>query len=172
MPGLAVNYLIDASSVINLQNADAIDIVCRLRRCHFWLSPLVVGECEPTCAARLFKFQIDGALHFVDDSQIPTDLFLTLLAEHELGEGETESIAVCHALDYDFCSDDKQARLLGQKVLGSARVIGSMRLLRWCVEVGIVDCSEALRLFRAMHTAGGFLPQTNRSYFCAGQQTC
>jgi predicted nucleic acid-binding protein len=162
---VAVNYAIDASSVINLNNVGALTLATKLANCKFWLSPIVVGECGPTCAADLLALRAAGAIAFVNDDAVPTQLFLSLLAEHQLGEGETETIAVCLALGYKLCCDDKRARTLAEGILGQNSVIGSLRILRCCVEQKLILCKEAFALFEAMRSAGGFLPKTAQTYF-------
>jgi predicted nucleic acid-binding protein len=163
---MAINYAIDASSVINLNNAGALETVCRLTRCRFWLSPIVLGECQPSCAAALLALKEVGAIGFIDDAKVPTDLFLSLLADHDLGEGETESIAVSKALDFHLCCEDRKARKLAEEVLGPEAVIGSVKLLRWCVEEGLLPCDGAFNCFGEMKKAGGFLPEMAQRYFC------
>ena len=167
-----MNVILDASSVINLDNVSALDAACRLVRCRFWLTPLVVGECQPSSAAKLLELKTAGALGFVDDTAIPTELFLSLLAEYDLGEGETEALSVCHVLGYDLCCDDKRARRLANEILGDQRVIGSLRVLRWCVEEAFLDCTSAFQLFQGMRAAGGFLPRVSRPFFCEGSSGC
>ena len=172
MQDFAVRIVTDASSIINLHTVGALDVVCGLSRCHLWLSPAVVGECQPSCAAKLLDLKAHERVGFVDDTRVPADLFLKLLVEHKLGEGETKLIAVCLVLGYHLCSDDKRARSLAKQILGGNRVVGSLRLLRWCVEEGLIDCAEAFRLFREMRSGGGFLPDTARPFFCSGSVAC
>jgi predicted nucleic acid-binding protein len=100
---------------------------------------------------------------------VPAPRVLELLAGHGLGEGETEAIAACEALGYMLCSDDKPARDLGVSLLGAPRVLGSIRLLRWCVEEKLVECTAAFSMFAVMKQSGGFLPKMEQSFFCAGE---
>jgi predicted nucleic acid-binding protein len=109
---------------------------------------------------------------FIDDAVVPTAIFLKLLADHELGEGETESIATCVALGYGLCCDDKKARFLGETVLGKKRITGSIRVLRWCVEEKLILCGEAFNFFGVMRSAGGFLPKMPQVFFCSGILGC
>jgi predicted nucleic acid-binding protein len=167
-----MNIVLDASSAINLHNAAVLDAAGRLARCRLWLTPTVVGECQPSLAAKILDLKMNGVLQFVDDVSVPTDFFLNLLAEHNLGEGETEAIAVCKVFGYNFCCDDKKARLLAIEALGKGRVVGSLRILRWCVHEAIFDCSGAFELFKAMRNAGGFLPRVAQPFFCEGTRGC
>lgn len=169
---MTTDYIIDASSIINLLNADALRTVCHLRKCRLWLTPMVVGECGPTHAAELLALQQEGLCNFVDEIDVPAELFLELLAEHELGDGETESIAVCRSNGFALCCDDRKARQLGGRILGEENVAGSLRLLRHCVEERLLECVEAFRLFNVMREQGGFLPDTSKDHFCAGIGGC
>lgn len=130
---------------------------------------MVVSECQVGSAAAILELQAADAVGFLDDDIVPTDLFLDLLAEHDLGDGETECIAICHINGNSVCCDDRKARKLAQSILGNDRVIGTIRLLRWCVEDGLIDCQLAFALFRKMRAAGGFLPATQQEFFCLGK---
>jgi predicted nucleic acid-binding protein len=161
-----VDLAVDASSIINLYNARALATVSRLARCRLWLSPLVVGECEPTCAEEILRLKAANALRLIDSDSIPADLFLRLLHEHSLGEGETECIAVCLSGPFVLCCDDSRARAVAAARLGSERVIGSLRLLCWCVDEGILSSEAAFGFYRRMKAAGGFLPELTLEWFC------
>ena len=167
-----MNVIIDACSIINLSNADALDVTCRLSRCRFWVCPGVIIECRAEVAARLLALKTEGAIGFIADGEMPAARVLELLDQHGLGAGETESIVACEALGYGFCSDDGPARRLAERLLGSSRVTGSLRLLRWCVEEQLVPCEAAFSLFRAMLASGGFLPSMRKDFFCTGGPDC
>ena len=172
MSGWPVNVIIDACSIINLSNADALDVTCRLARCHFWVCPGVIIECRAELAARLFALNAEGVIGFITDEEMPATRVLELLDQYGLGAGETESIAACEARDYALCSDDGPARRLAGQLLGPPRVTGSLRLLRWCVEEQLVQCEVAFRLFGIMLSRGGFLPAMRQDFFCAGTPSC
>ena len=165
-----MNFLLDSSSVINLHNADALGLVARLERCRFWLPPMVVGECQVGSAAALLELQATDAIGFLDDDMVPTEVFLELLERHDLGNGETECIAICQINGHGLCCDDRKARELARALFGPDRAIGTIRVLRWCVEEGLIDCQGAHALFRGMVGAGGFLPPIDRSFFCSGDE--
>lgn len=163
-----MKYAIDSSSIINLYNAGALELVGRIRRCQLFLPPLVVGECQPSCAAAILELKEARSLSFIDDSEVDASLFLALLEEHRLGDGETECITVALSGDYMVCCDDRKARETAQQLVGSDRVIGTLRLLRWSVEEQLTDCASAFALFREMKRHGGFLPDTPQTFFCGG----
>jgi hypothetical protein len=167
-----VNVIIDACSLINLNNANSLDMVCGLTRCRFWVCPGVIDECRAQCAARIFSLNATGALGFIDDGEMPATRVLELLAQHGLGSGETESIAACETLNYRLCTDDGPARKLAGQLLGTTRVMGSLRVLQWCVEERIVRCGIAFDLFGTMRNRGGFLPKATQEFFCSGMPGC
>jgi predicted nucleic acid-binding protein len=134
-----------------------------------WVSPLVIGECEPTCAATLLKIQQKDALHFVDPNYISSETFLELLSLHELGEGETECIAICLSRPFVLVCDDNKARQLARDLLGPDRVIGSIRLLKWCVIENLITADAAFKTYELMRATGGFLPQMLPEWFSDGQ---
>ena len=51
--------------------------------------------------------------------------------------------------------------------VGEDRVIGSLRLLRWCVEETVISCDEAHAFALQMIKAGGFLPDMGHEFFCS-----
>lgn len=158
--------LLDSSSVINLVNAGALQLVCGLNDIEWWLPPAVVDECGLTCAAVTLKLQQRGLINFLDDNRVDAERFLALLDAYNLGAGETECVAIAADTDYHVCCDDRRARLMATRIIGADRVFGTVRLLRWCVEQRRIDCTEARSLLRAMRECGGFLPDTPQVYFC------
>jgi predicted nucleic acid-binding protein len=160
-----VDLITDASSIINLSNSGALSIVTALPNVVICVSPLVVGECEPTCAAELLAHQEQGAIRFVDPNEISSERFLALLDEHELGEGETECLALLLDGDYIFCCDDGKARRVGVSLSEEGKVIGSIRLLKWAVEAGLCSAVQAFEFYQVMKDGGGFLPDVTLDWF-------
>ncbi|WP_188644017.1 hypothetical protein [Tsuneonella deserti] len=165
-----MKVIVDSSSVINLFNADALKLFCRLARCEFLIPPLVFGECAPSCASSLLELRDEGCVEFLNDTEIDADRYLELLGRYSLGAGETECIAASVDNDFRVCCDDRKAREAAAEMIGQDRVLGTVRLLRWCVEDEIADCGEAFRLFGEMKGKGGFLPNTPQAFFCAGDR--
>lgn len=147
-------------------NAGALELVCRLDGIEWWLPPAVVDESGPTCAAVTLELQQRGLINFLDDQQIDSQRFLSILGAYRLGAGETECVAIAAGTDHYVCCDDRRARAMAGEIIGVDRVFGTVRLLRWCVEQQRIDCTEARRLLRAMRESGGFLPDTPQNYFC------
>lgn len=160
--------IVDSSSVINLFNAGALELLCQLARCDFFVPPLVLGECAPLCASSLVDLRDEGCIALLDDNQIDANRYLEMLERYSLGAGETECIAGSVDTEFCVCCDDRKAREAAAEVIGQDRVVGTLRLLRWCVEDEIADCSEAFRLFSEMKEKGGYLPQTPQDFFCLG----
>ena len=132
---------------------------------------MVVGECHGECAIELVTLRDEGCLTFINDDAVEADQYLVLLELHGLGAGETECMAVASADDYNVCCDDRRAREAAASLIGEGRVIGSLRILRWCVESLVIDCGAAFHAFEIMRRKGGFLPNLPQSFFCTGTET-
>lgn len=158
--------MLDSSSIINLFNAGALALLCRLEEHEFCVSPMVVGECHGDCAAVLVQLRDEGCLTFIDDDVVDADQYLALLDVHGLGAGETECMAVAAADDYGVCCDDWKARQAAKNLIGEEKIVGSLRLLQWCVQGLVIDCEQAFVAFLSMKEMGGFLPDMPQSFFC------
>lgn len=156
----------DSSSLINLSNAGILDRILTLECCNFFVTPLVIGECNGDCSIALVYAREKGIIKFLNDNEIDADYFLNLLDQLQLGVGETECIAAALNGQYLICCDDRKARSTASNLIGPSRVIGTIRLLRWCVEEQIYDCTQAFSHFRRMKNLGGFLPEIEQNYFC------
>lgn len=164
-----MRLLIDACAVINLHNCGMLAVVCNLPETEIAMSPIVVSECGLGCAAAVIELQAAGRIHFVPDDEISPDRFLELVAEHEIGNGELESIAVCEVTNSSFCTDDSAARKLASNLLGAQNVIGSLRLLKIAVEASLLKCTDAFAGYIQMRDSGGFLPPLENDFFCIGE---
>ena len=163
-----MNVLIDACSLINLTNAGALSSVLSLNGYRLAVGPLVLGECHGDAASEIAAAYSANLLDLMDSDHVPVDHYLELLDLHDLGEGETECIAVANITAGSIiCCDDRRARRIAKQHLGAARVIGSLRLLKWCVDEEILNCDEAHAFFLAMRAAGGFLPVMEHDFFCS-----
>lgn len=163
-----MKVLLDTCSVINLVNVGALELVCSLVDREWWVTPVVVDECGPTCAAALLDLKERGLIHFLDDDQVNADQFLALLGAHRLGAGETECMAIAIAADHHICCDDRRAREAASGLIGADRVFGTIRVLRWCVGQKLIVCADAKALLHSMRELGGFLPDVPREFFCSG----
>lgn len=163
-----MHLLIDACAVINLYNCGKLAIVCDLPDTEIWLSPIVVAECGLGCAAEIIALHAAGRILYVPDHDISADRFLELVALHDIGDGELESIAVCEATHRFFCTDDSAARHLATNLLGADKVMGSLRLLKLAVDAALLKCTDAFAGYTEMRDNGGFLPQLGADFFCNG----
>lgn len=132
----------------------------------FWVGPIVLGECSGACAANMWALAPIDAVHRLDESEIDGERFLELLAEYGLGPGETECLAVAEKMGFAICTDDGLARRAALQLLGSNRLIGTARILRWSVQYQIMPCTEAADKFEVMKQEGGYLPVLDNGFFC------
>ncbi|WP_157072452.1 hypothetical protein [Brevundimonas bacteroides] len=165
-----MRLLIDACAVINLYNCGMLAVVCDLPEIEITMSPIVVSECGLDCVAEVMELQAAGRIQFVPDEEISPDRFLDLVNQHDIGDGELESIAVCEATNSSFCTDDRAARTLASGLLGAPRVMGSLRLLKLAVEASLLKCTDAFAGYVQMRDSGGFLPPLETDFFCMGDQ--
>jgi predicted nucleic acid-binding protein len=161
-----VEISIDASSWINLSNAGALDRVLRIPVHQFLFSPLVANECHAECVVEIVHLSQTCLVVQMTDDQIDGEIFLGLVEDYNLGAGETECLAICLSRpDTLFCCDDRKARETARLLLGQDRVIGSLRLLRWAVEVDLMSGADAYIIYQEMKGRGGFLPNGNAEWF-------
>lgn len=132
------------------------------------ISPVVLGECGPKCAANIIAMVSQGVLHFVNEADQNTERFLDLLKHYNIGDGELESIAVCEKLKLPFCTDDRAARRLAASLLGPNNVTGSLGVLRRAVEGNVIKCDLAFESYGRMIDAGAYLPNLLQDFFCSG----
>lgn len=164
-----MKYVIDACSLINLQNGGGLQLVLRLARSSLQVGPIVIGETGLEIEGVL---RASGTANFLNDSDVRATTYLALLSMHRLGEGETEALALSQQHGFTLCSDDRRAREVGKKLLGEDRVIGSLRLMRWCVEEDICKCTRAYEASVVMRDHGGFLPALPPRFFCETVADC
>lgn len=161
--------LMDACSVINLSNVGRLETVANLERCRLGISPEVAGECNTGAALQIFQLAESGAIDLISDDDVPSDRFFDLRDNLKLGNGETECIAIAEIRPFLFCCDDKKARVAASNLLGQKRVLGSLRLLKWCVEDVMITSEEALASYVEMIHCGGRLPTIGIDYFVGSQ---
>ena len=158
----------DSSSLINLSNAGILEYVLDIKRCNFFVTPLVIGECNGDCGVTLVQAEENGQLKFLNDDDIDAEHFLNLLYELQLGAGETECIAAALGGHYLISCDDRKAREAASNLIGQDHVLGTIKLLKWCVEEQLYNCAQAFGHFMNMKVCGGFLPDIQQQYFCRG----
>lgn len=164
-----MRLLIDACAAINLHNCGQLAVVCELPNVEIAMSPIVVSECGLDCAGEIIALHAAGRIHYVPDQEISPDRFLELVTDHDIGDGELESIAVCETTNRAFCTDDAAARRLATNLLGGQKVMGSLRLLKLAVEASLLKCTDAFAGYKQMRDSGGFLPDLANDFFCVGE---
>jgi predicted nucleic acid-binding protein len=163
-----MTVLMDACSLINLSNAGQLETVTKLQRCRLGISPEVAGECNTGAALQIFQLAETGALDLISDHDVPADRFFDLKEDLRLGDGETECIAIAELHPFMFCCDDKKARAAAAAKFGEERILGSLRLLRWCVEEALMTAANAFEAYQEMIQYGGRLPIVEMAYFESG----
>lgn len=154
-----MNYVFDASALINLVNAGVLAEVLRLPGNFYFVGGLVEEESDSIRSQIAQAIEI-GTLARLDDTAISAATYLGLLETYELGEGETECIAA--ALDRNdliVVSDDRRARYVATVLLGTNRVTGTIGLLRLTVANGVLGMKQAFEAYQVMRSLGAFLPK-------------
>jgi len=159
-----VRILYDASSLFNLASGEMLDLVHR--NSVALIGPQVYDEC--TSIREKIDTLIDlNRIELIDDSSMPIDLFFKYLEKFELGNGETECI--CFAImdsqiDRISC-DDRKARQAISAEIGRHRLTGTLGQLAIAASQDIIKADEALKAYRRMIAAGGFLPSISPAKF-------
>lgn len=158
----------DACALINLMNAHQLEAVFKLPNTHFLIGSSAYNE---VCKVDFQKTMLDNLFvrHKVDlwDGELDVSLLLHLVEHYNLGDGETEAIAICMSSGYTLCCDDWKARKKANIEIGETKVIGSLRLLKIAVSHDLLKCTDAEISYLEMKLKGGFLPKTlDEDYFC------
>lgn len=156
--------IIDASTLINLVNGEALSHIFYLPETHFLISGMVVDESK-TIASGVNRAIDSGFLSLVDENRISMSDFIKAKAELNLGDGETECILAAEAIPCHFACDDRAARKCAQSRLGFAKVIGSIGLLQMAVKAGVLRPEEAAAAYKNMIGHGGYLPTLSPNHF-------
>lgn len=159
-----MNSVFDASCIINLFNGDSLEAVLSLNEFSFFIGPIVKSECI-TNQEEITNFINKNELTEIGADEISGGLFLQLLQQHKLGEGETECLAYCSSSDTLMACDDERARRIGKQELGEQRVIGTLALVKMCVQERLLTDTEALRKVEQMKSRGAFLPIVDVDFF-------
>ena len=151
-----MRLVLDACSLINLNNGSAFATVLSLPEFEWNVGPLVLQECGQLHA--LLDAVTAGTVHELDDCILGANAFTALRRKYRLGLGETECLAFGSALGLSVCTDDGRARKAVATELGPTRLIGSIGLLKSCVVSGLLNASMAYKLYDQMLAGGAFLP--------------
>ena len=161
-----MNVVMDACSVINLQNGGVLEIVCSLVAINVQIGPIAGGECSEELAETLAVLHDAGLIQYLTDTPLDADMFLKFVDEHRLGDGEAECIMLAD-LDAEtmVCCDDMRGRRKAQAILGEERIVGSIGLLKRAVAHDLISGPQAFASYELMKAAGGFLPDFDNEYF-------
>jgi predicted nucleic acid-binding protein len=157
----------DTSVLVNCSNADVLPIILQLPTRSFVIPPAVVTEFSYGNLAALQEALAAGRATILNESEVPGALYLQLLDEWGLGEGETECIANAAHANISVSSDDGLARRRASELLGTERVSGTLRLLKEAVEQSLLTTDHAFAAYQRMCDAGGFLPVISIDFFDA-----
>jgi predicted nucleic acid-binding protein len=154
--------VIDTCSIINLINSNLASEVLGDENFTFVIGPAVRLELskESSQLPELAELEQRGLLKYYNK---PIDITLigSLFTEFDLGDGETECIAIALIERYKLCCDDRKARKAAENKIGQPSCYGSIGALKKAV------CTGANAGYNEMKSKGGFLPSNiDRSYFC------
>ena len=156
--------VVDASTLINLANGEALSAVLSLTGMRFLVSGAVRDESR-SIAAAIKDAVAAGKLELVDDALITLRAFTEAKRQLRLGDGETECILAAEQLGCSIACDDRAARAASIARFGQARLIGSIGLLRLARQEGLVTRADAFASYELMRQRGGYLPSVAEQEF-------
>ncbi len=131
----------------------------------FHVGAIVRTECGPL-AGVLDQYEEKGHLTILSGQSLSASRFAKLLADYELGDGETECLAHAEASGLTVCSDGMAARSAVElHFKDKSRVVGSLRLIRESVCAKLISSSEGYVAYELMKSKGAFLPEVQQAYF-------
>jgi predicted nucleic acid-binding protein len=129
-----------------LINGNLLQIVVDLPTFFFFVGDNVIDQEILDQVQRLKVVTIIGENKIkLLDSNVTFSQFTHLKKKYNLGDGETECMALCKNYGYVIASDDQKARTSSIVELGEGRVIGSLYLIRQCVRELLIDCESAVQ---------------------------
>jgi len=160
---------LDACTLINLINGKVLQKIMQVPSVRIYigknlLDQEILDEIQSNFVTTLIYC---GQIQIVD-SAVTIDEYFRLKEEYDLGDGETETIALSKQFDCYFASDDKKARKCAAIELGEGKVIGSLQLLKISVNEKVLSINEAWDAFELMKKKGAFLPDINTDYLRGG----
>lgn len=160
---------LDACSVINLVNCNNFRSVLSLENTTFFMGPSVYDEVIKVPEQKeIINTLISDGLIEIYEGEINVELVDSFFETYQLGDGETETVAICNQNGYSMCCDDRLARAMAETIIGEEKTMGSLRLLKFAVQAGTILCTDAFIAYQVMITEGGFLPKNiNNHFFCS-----
>ena len=162
-----MNVVVDACTLINLINGQVLQEVPLLSSHNIYVSDNLLDQEILNQSQKIFiEFLISENKIILLEFDLLLSDFTALKLKYDLGDGETESIALCKKHHFLIASDDFKARKCAIKELGEERIVGSLYFLRELVRQNFISCEDAKISFKAMKRKGGYLPKINDNYFC------
>lgn len=156
--------VLDASTLINLDNGDALAQVLSIPDRSFHVSTEVLRESRTVAAA--IKAAVEARqIALVDDSAIDADDYEAAIAAWQLGPGETECILAARSLGCSVACDDGAARKVIRREIGAGRLTGTVGLLRDAIAARLITAEAAFENYQEMKRRGGFLPDLTLADF-------
>lgn len=149
--------VLDASTLINLDNGEAFAQVLSIPGRSFQVSAEVLRESRTVAVAIKTAVQ-QGQIALVDDNAIDAAEYEDAIAEWQLGPGETECILAAKSLECSVACDDGAARKVIRREIGVERLTGTVGLLRDAIAAGLMTAEAAFESYQQMKRRGGFLP--------------
>lgn len=156
--------VLDASTLINLDNGEAFAQVVSIPGRSFQVSAEVLRESRTVAVAIKAAMQ-QGQIALVDDSAIDADDYEDAIAAWQLGPGETECILAAKSLGCSVACDDGAARKVIKREIGVGRLTGTVGLLRDAIAAGLTTPEAAFESYQQMKRRGGFLPDLKLADF-------
>jgi predicted nucleic acid-binding protein len=129
------------------------------------IPPAVATEFEAGDIAAVEEAGKAGRVSILNDADVPGALYLQLLRDWGLGEGETECIAFAAHAGAVFAADDRLARRRATELLGTTNVSGTLGLMKEAVAEALITKDAAFAAYEGMRAAGGFLPEISIAFF-------
>jgi len=159
-----VIVVLDASTLINLDNGDALAQVLSIPDRSFHVSTEVLRESRTVAAA--IKAAVEARkIALVDDNAIDANDYADAIAAWQLGPGETECILAARSLGCSVACDDGAARKVIRREIGAGRLTGTVGLLRDAIAAGLMTAEAAFESYQEMKCRGGFLPDLTLTDF-------
>lgn len=149
--------VLDASTLINLDNGEAFAQVLSIPGRSFQVSAEVLRESRTVAVAIKTAVQ-QGQIALVDDNAIDAAEYENAIAEWQLGPGETECILAAKSLGCSVACDDGAARKVIRREIGVERLTGTVGLLRDAIAAGLMTAEAAFESYQQMKRRGGYLP--------------
>lgn len=159
------DLIMDACAIMNLVAGEATRLCLERIDPKAQVSPVVEGECSNDDTQQSLIELIEEGLIERTDVEIAAEDLLAFMSRHDLGAGESEAILVCISSNKHLWSDDGKARRLGTEMLGAARVVGTIGVLKELTRLGDIGIDDAYAVYSQMRDEGAFFPNLVRDEF-------